>query len=174
MPHGSGRATAQNLSAVSDAGSSRSNCTIHARRSRVARNGFADKFLIRLEGTMSPRTLFLSKLIGLYCILVALSMITRRQATLESVTALLQNPSMMLILGVITLAAGLAMVLAHNIWSGGALVVVVTLVGWITLIKSLLFLFLPPDMQARLFFGQVTTDNSSTCTQPFPSSSAST
>ncbi len=123
---------------------------------------------------MSPRTLFLSKLIGLYCILVALSMITRRQATLESVTALLQNPSMMLILGVITLAAGLAMVLAHNIWSGGALVVVVTLVGWITLIKSLLFLFLPPDMQARLFFGQVTTDNSSTCTQPFPSSSAST
>jgi len=75
---------------------------------------------------MSPRTLFLSKLIGLYCILAALSMMTRRQATLETVTALLQNPSMMLILGVITLAAGLAMVLAHKIWSGGALVVVVT------------------------------------------------
>ena len=30
---------------------------------------------------MSPRTLFLSRLIGLYCILVALSMMTRRQAT---------------------------------------------------------------------------------------------
>ena len=77
---------------------------------------------------MSPRTLFLSKLIGLYCILAALSMMTRRQVTLDTVTALLQNPSMMLILGVITLAAGLAMVLAHNIWSGGALAVVVTLV----------------------------------------------
>ena len=104
---------------------------------------------------MLPRTLFLSKLIGLYCILVALSMITRRQATLESVTALLHNPSMILILGVITLAAGLAMVLAHNIWSGGALVVVVTLVGWITLIKSLFFLFLPPEMEAGLFLGQL-------------------
>ena len=34
---------------------------------------------------------------------------------------------MMLIVGIITLAAGLAVVLAHNIWSGGALVVVVTL-----------------------------------------------
>jgi len=44
---------------------------------------------------------------------------TRKQATVETVTALVQNPSMMLILGVITLAAGLAMVLAHNIWSGG-------------------------------------------------------
>jgi putative exporter of polyketide antibiotics len=104
---------------------------------------------------MSPRTLFLSRLIGLYCIVIALSMMTRRQATVETVTALLQNPSMMLIVGIITLAAGLAMILAHNIWSGGALVVIVTLVGWITLIKSLLFLFLPPEMEAGLFLGQL-------------------
>ena len=100
---------------------------------------------------MSPRTIFLSRLIGLYCILVALSMITRRHATLESVTALLHNPSMIFVVGIITLAAGLAMVLAHNIWSGGSLVVIVTLVGWITLIKSLLFLFLPPQIEAGLF-----------------------
>ncbi|HXY10685.1 MAG TPA: hypothetical protein VEI52_22820 [Terriglobales bacterium] len=104
---------------------------------------------------MSSPTIFLSRLIGLYCILVALSMMTRRQATVETVTALLQNPSMMLIVGIITLAAGLAVVLAHNIWSGGALAVVVTLVGWITLIKSLFFLFLPPEMEMRLFFQQL-------------------
>ena len=113
------------------------------------------RFLIRLEGTMSPRTLFLSRQIGLYCILIALSMITRKQATLESITTFLQNPSMMLILGVITLGAGLAMVLAHNIWSGGALLVIITLVGWMTLLKSLFFLFLPLDMEARLFFEQL-------------------
>ena len=82
-------------------------------------------------------------------------MITRRQATVESVTALLHDPSMMFILGVIMLAAGLALVLAHNIWSGGALVVIVTLVGWITLIKSLLFLFLPPEMAAGFFLRQL-------------------
>src|SRR5271165_3519117 len=104
---------------------------------------------------MSPRTLFLSRLIGLYCILVGLSMMAHSQATVETVTALLQNPSMTLILGVITLAAGLAMVLAHNIWSGGALVVVVTLVGWMALIKSLFFLFLPHEMESRLFLGQL-------------------
>ena len=104
---------------------------------------------------MSPRTLFLSKLIGLYCILIGLSMMTRGQATVETVTVLLQNPSMVLILGVITLGAGLAMVLAHNVWSGGALVVVVTLVGWMALIKSLFFLFLPHEMEAGLFLGQL-------------------
>ena len=104
---------------------------------------------------MSPRTLFLSRLIGVYCILVALSMMTRRQVTLESITALLHSPAMMFVLGAITLIAGLAMVLAHNIWSGGALVIVVTLVGWITLVKILSFLFLPPDMEAELFLGQL-------------------
>jgi putative exporter of polyketide antibiotics len=104
---------------------------------------------------MSPRTLFLSRLIGLYCILIGLSMMTRGQATVETVTGLLQNSAMTLILGVITLAAGLAMVLAHNIWSGGALAVVVTLVGWMALTKSLFFLFLPHEMEAGLFLGQL-------------------
>ena len=60
-----------------------------------------------------------------------------------------------MIVGIITLAAALAVVLAHNIWSGGALTVVVTLVGWITLIKSLFFLFLSPEMEAGLFLGQL-------------------
>jgi len=65
---------------------------------------------------MSPRTSFLSRLIGLYCILIALSMITHRQAIVETVKALLYEPTMMFVLGVITLGAGLALVLAHNIW----------------------------------------------------------
>ena len=104
---------------------------------------------------MLPRTPFLSRLIGLYCILVALAMITRKQATLEAVTAVLRDPSMMFVLGAITLVAGLAMVLAHNIWSGGALTVIVTLVGWITLVKSLFLLFLPPEVEAGFFLRQL-------------------
>ena len=62
---------------------------------------------------------------------------------------------MMFVLGAITLVAGLAMVLAHNIWSGGALVVVVTLVGWVTLIKGLSFLFLSPEGEAEFFLRQL-------------------
>jgi hypothetical protein len=123
--------------------------TIHAGRfALLAMVGLTKS---RLEGTMSPRTLFLSRLIGLYCILIALSMITRKQATLQSVTAVLRDPAMIFVVGAITLIAGLAMVLAHNIWSGGALAVIVTLVGWVTLIKSLSFLFLPPEAEAEFF-----------------------
>src|SRR5271166_2417336 len=97
------------------------------------------------EDNMGPRTKFLSRLIGLYCILVALSMITRKQATIEAVTALVHTPALMFAVGVIAVVAGLAMILGHNVWSGGALPVVVTLVGWLLLAKSLLILFLSPE-----------------------------
>jgi hypothetical protein len=100
---------------------------------------------------MTSRTAFLAKLIGLYCVLYALSMFIRGPATVEAVTAMLQDPAMMLALGVILLAAGLAMVLAHNIWSGGALPVMVTVVGWLTTMKAMLLLLLPAGREAVLY-----------------------
>ena len=99
---------------------------------------------------MTARTIFLSRLIGLYCILVIPSMVLQRQATVGWMTALFHNPSLVWVLSVITLTIGLAMVLAHNVWSGGALAVVVTLVGWAALIKGLLFLFLPSGVESEL------------------------
>ena len=98
---------------------------------------------------MSLRTIFLSRLIGLYCILVVPSMVLHRQATVDLMTALLHNSPIMWVLSVIKLTAGLAMVLAHNVWSGGALAVVVTLCGWAALIKGLLFLFLPTGVESE-------------------------
>jgi hypothetical protein len=57
----------------------------------------------------------------------------------------------LLLVGVITLVAGLAIVLGHNIWSGGVLPVIITLVGWFTLIKGLLLLFLSPEAVVGVF-----------------------
>lgn len=100
---------------------------------------------------MSSRTVFLARLIGLYSILVSLAMLIRRQATVDVLTAMLHNAQLLLSLGVITVIAGLAMVLSHNVWSGGAVTVIVTVVGWIALIKGALLLFLPPEAEASLF-----------------------
>jgi hypothetical protein len=100
---------------------------------------------------MSPRTTFLSRLIGLYLILISLAMLTHRQATIESLTALVHNPPMLFVTGVIAVAAGLAMVLGHNVWSGGMLPVLVTLTGWLLLTKGVLLLFLSPETAAGLF-----------------------
>ena len=102
---------------------------------------------------MSPRTVFLSRLIGLYCVLASLVMMAHRQATVQTLTALIHTPPVLLLAGIIALAAGLAMVLGHNLWSGGPLPIVVTLVGWVTLARGLLALLLSPDAEARLLAG---------------------
>jgi putative exporter of polyketide antibiotics len=102
---------------------------------------------------MLPRTIYLSKLFGLSCILVALPMMFHKQAVVEMVTGLFRDPHMMFLTGVLTLVAGLAMVLAHNIWSGGALPVVVTIFGWLTLIKGFMFLLLFAGDAAGLYLG---------------------
>ena len=78
---------------------------------------------------MLPLTVFLGKLIVLYCLIAALVLMTHKQRTVETVKALIRNPPLLLIVEVIALIAGLAMVLGHNIWSGGALPVIVTLIG---------------------------------------------
>jgi len=100
---------------------------------------------------MSSRTVFLGRLIGLVLILYALSMFAHKQATVEAVTSLLHDVPLMFFVGIAGLIAGIAMVLSHNVWSGGALPIIVTLAGWGTVIKCLLVLFLSPETESRLF-----------------------
>jgi hypothetical protein len=49
----------------------------------------------------------------------------------------------------IAVTAGLAIVIGHNVWSGGALLVIVTLLGWIILIRGVVLLFLSPSAKIR-------------------------
>lgn len=94
---------------------------------------------------MLSRTTFLGRLIGLYCLLASLAMFSRKQAMVEIENTLIHSPALLFIVGIMTLVAGLAIVLGHNVWSGGALPVVVTLLGWIALVKASFFLFLAPE-----------------------------
>jgi hypothetical protein len=93
---------------------------------------------------MPARTVFLSRLIGLYSLIIGLAMLTEKQAYVAKVDALVHDPPVILLSAMFALAVGLAMILTHNVWSGGALPAVVTLVGWISLIKGVFLLSLPP------------------------------
>jgi len=99
---------------------------------------------------MSSLTIFLAKLLGLYCIIVALTMMSRKQTAVASIKALVANPPLLLFAEVIGLGGGLAMIIGHNIWSGGALPVVITLIGWLMVIRSAGLLALSPAGTVRL------------------------
>ena len=99
----------------------------------------------------SPRTAFLGKLLGLYCVALSLSMFVRPQTTVEIMKAIIRDAPLLFIAGLLGMTAGLAIVLVHNVWSGGALPIIVTLFGWAALIKGVLLLVLSPDAESRVF-----------------------
>jgi hypothetical protein len=96
-----------------------------------------------------PRlTVFLARFIGLFTVLLVVALLVRGSATVEAAVA---DGPVMLVYAIISLAIGLAMILGHNVWSGGALPVIVTLVGWLILAKGLMLLFVTSDALKQLF-----------------------
>ncbi len=100
---------------------------------------------------MSARTVFLARLFGLYCLVMAAAMLMQRDAYPATVIAMMADAPLVLTLGVFTLFAGLALVLLHNIWTGGALPIIITLLGWLTLIKGATLLLLPAARLSALY-----------------------
>ncbi len=96
-------------------------------------------------------TIFVGKLLGLYLIVISVAMLIGKRRTMETLDDMAGSGPWMLFSGMVATAAGLAIVLAHNVWTGGALAVAVTLAGWIALLKGLSLLFVPPHAMARAY-----------------------
>jgi hypothetical protein len=103
-----------------------------------------------MEIGMSPPTVFLARLMGIFTILVVISLMVRGSAIIGATIA---DGPVMLVYAIVSVAIGIAIILRHNVWSGGALPVVVTIVGWLILAKGLLLLFLKPEALSGLFEG---------------------
>ncbi|MGO9418418.1 hypothetical protein [Roseiarcus sp.] len=92
---------------------------------------------------MSAVTIYLGRLLGLYLVAISGGMLANRRRTLATLDEMAQSGPWMLFSGMVATAAGLAVVLGHQVWSGGALPVVVTLVGWAALLKGVTLLLVP-------------------------------
>ena len=63
-------------------------------------------------------TLYLSRLIGLSAVLLVAALLVRGNALIMATVA---DGPVMLVYAIFSLAAGLAIILGHNVWSGGKL-----------------------------------------------------
>ena len=102
---------------------------------------------------MSPTTVLLGRLLGLYLIAIAVAMLASRRRALATLDEMARSGPWMLFSGIVATAASLAIVLGHNVWSGGALTVVVTLSGWAALLKGVSLLLVPPEQMAAAYKG---------------------
>ena len=96
---------------------------------------------------MSRLTVYLARLIGLFTVLLVGAMLLRGSATVEAAVA---DKPLMFTYAIISLGLGVAMVLGHNVWSGGVLPAVVSLVGWLILAKGLMLLLAPDALTGML------------------------
>ena len=102
---------------------------------------------------MFPTTVFLGRLLGLYLIAISIAMLASKRRTLATLDEMARSGPWMLFSGMVATAAGLAIVLGHNVWTGGALAVVVTLFGWAALLKGASLLLVPPEQMAAAYKG---------------------
>jgi hypothetical protein len=103
------------------------------------------------EVAMSPLTLFIAKLIGLLFLAFSLLMVMNKRDMLAAINELIRSRGLMLIGGSINLAAGLAIILGHNLWHGSALTVVITLIGWFATLRGAVWLFVPRDKLIQFY-----------------------
>ncbi|KTD05252.1 hypothetical protein [Fluoribacter gormanii] len=85
---------------------------------------------------------FLSKVLGLYLILVSLAIFLNLEQFTIYVQELLKNAPLMLVLGFWTLILGLLMVVSHNIWQGNWRLLI-TIISWIVLLKGASMILYP-------------------------------
>ena len=100
---------------------------------------------------MHHRTVYLGRLIGLFLLITALTMVADRNSVVEMASALVDDRALLLIVGLIALAIGLALVIGHNVWSAGVFPLLITLFGWSQLLRGLALLFLPAQAQIAFF-----------------------
>lgn len=100
---------------------------------------------------MAQRARFLARVFGLFLLAVAAAMTVNREGTLQALGATVASPELLFAYALLALALGLSVVLAHNVWRGGAASVVVTLVGWLMLARAALLLCLPASAVGQLY-----------------------
>ena len=91
-------------------------------------------------------SIFLGQVLGVYLFLSSIAMLINfkfyKKHILEYV---IKNPALLLICGGVSFIIGLIIVVTHNIWIV-SWEVVVTIIGWIILIKGLWILFFPKSI----------------------------
>jgi uncharacterized membrane protein HdeD (DUF308 family) len=94
-------------------------------------------------------TLLLSKVLGIFLVIVGLAAVLRSRHFAAVAQAFVQERLTRLVLAITELLAGLFLVVTHNDWSSLP-AILVTLLGWMAVIEGAAYLLLPDKILKRL------------------------
>ena len=84
----------------------------------------------------------IAQILGIFFLVAGISMVANRKATGAAIEASVQNKGTLWLWGIFALLIGAIVVVFNNVWTSG-LPLLVTLIGWIALLKGVLILILP-------------------------------
>ena len=96
-------------------------------------------------------SMFLARLLGPYCLIIGVSVFVNLKTYRKMAEDLAKSPALIYLGGVVALIFGLLIVQVHNLWVGDWRVVI-TLVGWLGLIKGIWLIGFPNSMTKVLDF----------------------
>ena len=88
-------------------------------------------------------SIFLAKIIGVVYVVAGLSVLLNAGFYKKFIPELVKDKSWMFTMGLIGLVVTFIWVLKHNIWQGQWWVILITLFGWIGLVKCIFILMMP-------------------------------
>jgi len=87
-------------------------------------------------------SIYIGKLLAAVYLILGVAILANRAYFTKAYSQFIDNPLSMLLAGFMALVLGLILVMNHNIWVG-EWYVLITIVGWISLIKGVFLLLLP-------------------------------
>lgn len=92
--------------------------------------------------TISPLTLFLAKVLGVYMVAAGLSGLTMKTRWSRILSDMRDNAALSYISGIFIFAVGCGIIGVHNFWTD-PLAAIVSFIGWGAILEGLLFIVLP-------------------------------
>ena len=87
-------------------------------------------------------SIIIAQVLGIFFVIAGISIVANGKATAAAVEESAQNKGILFMWGILALLMGAVIVVFNNVWTSG-LTLLVTILGWLALIKGTFILLLP-------------------------------
>jgi uncharacterized membrane protein len=98
------------------------------------------------KGQDMPTSIFLAKLIGQILMVIGIGMLVNAKVYRTLVDEFLRSHALIYLSGLLSITAGLAIVLSHNVWTADWRIII-TILGWLAAIGGALRIALPQQVE---------------------------
>ncbi len=103
-------------------------------------------------------SIFLARFFGLYLIIIGFFYFWRREFIRKAARQIFAQESLVILSALISLIIGLLVIVSHNVWKFNWQVVI-TIIGYLALLKGLTRLFIPHHTDKKLLLKLISGDN---------------